>query len=106
MVQRARWRPRLRGPASEGARGSAAAGKGGFVQQQRTRTSWIAIRSRWYLKETSDHLDQAEQKKEDAAAERLGMFMAGHLLKHGEEEGVHYSELFEQYLPVSISPAA
>ena len=46
-------------------------------------------------------MDQAEQAKEDAAAARLEKFMADYLKKHPEEEGVHYSDLFEQYLPVT-----
>jgi hypothetical protein len=56
------------------------------------------------LKETADQIDSAEQEKEDAAAERLEKFMAGVLKKNPEEEGVHYSDLFEQYLPVSDKP--
>src|SRR5207302_1180937 len=30
------------------------------------------VQSRWYLKDTADKVDQAEQAKEDAAAARLG----------------------------------
>jgi hypothetical protein len=30
--------------------------------------------------------------------------MAAHLRKHPEDEGVHYSDLFEQYLPVTDKP--
>lgn len=62
------------------------------------------ISSRWYLKETADELDRAEQAKEDAAAARLETHMAAHLRKHPEDEGVHYSDLFEQYLPVTDKP--
>ncbi len=62
------------------------------------------ISSRWYLKETADELDTAEQEKEDAAAARLEKHMAAHLRKHPEDEGVHYSDLFEQYLPVVDKP--
>ncbi len=62
------------------------------------------VTSRWYLKETADQIDQAEQEKEDAAAERLEKFMAGYLKKNPEEQGVHYSDLFEQYLPVTDKP--
>lgn len=62
------------------------------------------VTSRWYLKETADDIDRAEQEKEDAAAERLEEFMAGCLKKRPEEEGVHYSDLFEQYLPVKDKP--
>ena len=57
------------------------------------------ISSRWYLKETADEVDTAEQEKEDAAAARLEKYMATHLRKHPEDEGVHYSDLFEQYPP-------
>ncbi len=62
------------------------------------------ISSRWYLKETADEVDLAEQEKEDAAAARLEKYMAAHLRKHPEDEGVHYSDLFEQYLPVADKP--
>jgi DNA modification methylase len=62
------------------------------------------VHSRWYLKETADEVDRAEQEKEDAAAARLEKAMAGHLRKHPEDEGVHYSDLFEQYLPVVDKP--
>ena len=62
------------------------------------------ISSRWYLKETADEVDRAEQVKEDAAAARLEKYMAAHLRKHPEDEGVHYSDLFEQYLPVTDKP--
>ncbi len=62
------------------------------------------VQSRWYLKETADHLDQAEQVKEDAAAAQLEKFMGEYLKKYREHEGVHYSDLFEQYLPVQDKP--
>jgi hypothetical protein len=62
------------------------------------------IQSRWYLKETADQVDQAEQVKEDAAATRLGNFIGEYLKKSPELEGVHYSDLFEQYLPVHDKP--
>jgi DNA modification methylase len=62
------------------------------------------ISSRWYLKETADEVDRAEQVKEDAAATRLEKYMAAHFRKHPEDEGVHYSDLFEQYLPVTDKP--
>jgi len=60
--------------------------------------------SRWYLKETADAIDKAEQQKEDAAAGRLEQFMREYLEDNPEEEGVHYSDLFEQYLPVADKP--
>jgi len=62
------------------------------------------IDSRWYLKETADEVDHAEQAREDAAASRLETFMAKYLKKNPELEGVHYSNLFEQYLPVVDKP--
>jgi len=62
------------------------------------------VSSRWYLKETADEVDTAEQEKEDAAAARLETHMATHLRKHPEDEGVHYSDLFEQYLPIADKP--
>ena len=58
------------------------------------------VQSRWYLKETADQVDHAEQAKEDAAAARLGKFIGEYLKKQPELEGVHYSDLFEQYLPI------
>ena len=63
-----------------------------------------ASEGRWYLKETADHLDQAEQAKEDGAAARLQSFMAAFLKKHPEQDGIHYSDLFEQYLPLADKP--
>ncbi|OWK45510.1 DNA methyltransferase [Fimbriiglobus ruber] len=62
------------------------------------------IQSRWYLKETADQVDQAEQAKEDAAAARLAKFIGEYLKKKPELEGVHYSDLFEQFLPVHDKP--
>jgi len=62
------------------------------------------IQSRWYLKETADHVDQAEQAKEDAVAVRLATYITDYLQKKPEAEGVHYSDLFEQFLPVNDKP--
>lgn len=62
------------------------------------------ITSRWYLKETADQIDRAEQEKEDGAAEHLEKYMASYLKKNPEQEGVHYSDLFERYLPVTDKP--
>jgi 16S rRNA G966 N2-methylase RsmD len=67
---------------------------------------------RWYLKDSADHLDEAESRKEAAAAARLDKFMAAALTPgpspkpgRGEmSEGVHYSDLFEQYLPIADKP--
>lgn len=62
------------------------------------------VQTRWYLKETADQVDHAEQVKEDAAAARLSKFIGEYLKKKPELEGVHYSDLFEQYLPVHDKP--
>jgi hypothetical protein len=62
------------------------------------------VQSRWYLKENADQVDQAEQGKEDAAAARLAKFISEYLKKNPEQEGVHYSDLFEQFLPVQDKP--
>ncbi len=72
---------------------------------------------RWYLKATADALDESEANKEAAAAQKLEAFMLSILPSPkpssfrpgegagGEEgEGVHYSDLFEQYLPVKDKP--
>ena len=48
----------------------------------------------------------AESAKEAAAAARLEAFMQEYLKLHPEELGVHYSDLFEQYLPVIARKAA
>jgi hypothetical protein len=44
--------------------------------------------------------------KTSAAATRLEKYMGSHLRKHPEEEGVHYSDLFEQFLPIADKPKA
>lgn len=54
---------------------------------------------RWYLKE--DELtvaDAAETAREDAATEKLGVFIKEFLKKRAGDEGVHYSDLFEHYI--------
>lgn len=56
--------------------------------------------SRWYVKEGSERLDQAETEKEDEAAERLEVFMLKKLKLRPEFEGVHYSDLFEQVITI------
>jgi len=54
---------------------------------------------RWYLKETELVIaDAAENAREDAAAEKIGAFIKGHLKNHPGDEGVHYSDLFEHYI--------
>lgn len=61
---------------------------------------------RWYLLETAGQVDEAEGRKEAAAAQRLEAFMRSQLAGRAGAlaEGVHYSDLFEQYLPVSDKP--
>jgi len=59
---------------------------------------------RWYLLETAGQVDEAEGKKESAAAQRLEAFMQRWLREHPGESGVHYSDLFEQYLPIGDKP--
>ena len=54
---------------------------------------------RWYLKETELVIaDAAENAREDAAAEKIGVFINGFLKKNLGDEGVHYSDLFEHYI--------
>jgi hypothetical protein len=63
------------------------------------------VDGRWYLLETAGQIDEAESKKEDEAARRLEAFMCDKLKSENEEnEGVHYSDLFEHYLPVKDKP--
>ncbi len=59
---------------------------------------------RWYLRASADVVDKAESAKEDAAAVRLEKFMKNYSLENPEENGVHYSDLFEQYLPIVDKP--
>jgi hypothetical protein len=54
---------------------------------------------RWYLKETKLVVaDAAETAREDTAAEKIGVFIKEHFKKHPGDEGVHYSDLFENYI--------
>jgi len=54
---------------------------------------------RWYLKETElNAIDSAETIKEDASAEKVTKFIIEFLKKHPENEGVHYSDIFEHYI--------
>lgn len=62
------------------------------------------VNGRWYLLETADQVDEAESTKEAAAATRIETFMARFLADLPEESGIHYSDLFEQYLPVQDKP--
>ena len=56
---------------------------------------------RWYLKETELVIaDAAENAREDAAADKIGVFIKEFLRKKLVDEGVHYSDLFEYYIYV------
>ncbi len=62
------------------------------------------VDSRWYLKETADQIDAAESAKEEESATRLESSMQAYLEVNPSQQGVHYSDLFEQYLPVADKP--
>lgn len=62
------------------------------------------VNGRWYLLETAGQVDEAESKKESEAAKQLESFMQTVLSEQGESIGVHYSDLFEQYLPIKDKP--
>lgn len=62
------------------------------------------VNGRWYLLETAGHVDETESKKEAAAAERLEGYMQKALSEQHDALGVHYSDLFEQYLPIQDKP--
>lgn len=59
---------------------------------------------RWYLLDTADKIDETESKKENTAAARLEAFMQDYLNERPGEVGVHYSNLFEEYLPIKDKP--
>lgn len=69
---------------------------------------------RWYLRATADQVDAAESAREAAAAARLEAFMRGSLPRlpisaeksevWEPDAGVHYSDLFERYLPLPDKP--
>jgi len=59
---------------------------------------------RWYLLDTAGKVDELESKKETAVAARLESFIKTWLVTHPSESGVHYSDLFEQYLPAGDKP--
>jgi len=55
--------------------------------------------SHWYLKDDDPALeDESEIAREDAAAKKLEQFMKKWLKDNPHKEGVHYSDLFEQYI--------
>jgi len=54
---------------------------------------------RWFLKETEiAEADAAETVREDTAAEKISAFINECLKKQPGDEGVHYSDLFENYV--------
>jgi len=59
---------------------------------------------RWYLLDTAGLVDETENKKEIAAAKRLEGYMQNVLSAQRDATGVHYSDLFEQYLPIKDKP--
>jgi DNA modification methylase len=63
-----------------------------------------SVDGRWYLLETADQLDAAESAKEETAADHLTAFMSRALADDPAHAGVHYSDLFEQYLPFKDKP--
>jgi hypothetical protein len=72
------------------------------------------VNGRWYLLATAGQVDEAESAKEAAAARKLEEYMLKgekHLppssflpSPFSREDGVHYSDLFEQYLPIKDKP--
>ena len=52
----------------------------------------------WYLKEMVQGQDEAETRKEDAAAATVSRRISELLAKNPEAEGVHYSDIFEHYI--------
>jgi hypothetical protein len=62
------------------------------------------VDGRWYLLETADQVDEAENHKEADAAAHLETFMHQYLHENPGEIGVHYSDLFERYLLIQAKP--
>lgn len=55
--------------------------------------------TRWFLQYGDEtKLDAAESAKEEKAAQIISNYIAQWLHKHPEQEGVHYSDIFEHYL--------
>ncbi len=55
--------------------------------------------ARWFLQHGDEtKIDAAESAKEEKAAQIIGNFLAQWLRKLPEQEGVHYSDIFEHYL--------
>ena len=60
---------------------------------------------RWYLKEAQTAVvDAAESAKENAAADKLGKYIAKQLKDNHTADGIHYSDLFEQYIYIKDKP--
>lgn len=55
-------------------------------------------RSIWFLKDDEKLIDYAESNKEDNAAAVIKIFIEGYLKKHPDQEGVHYSDIFEHFI--------
>ena len=64
----------------------------------------VAEENSGYLLDTADKVDETEARKENAAAARLETFMQAYLKKLPDDGGVHYSNLFEEYLPIGDKP--
>jgi DNA modification methylase len=62
------------------------------------------VNGRWYLLETADQVDDAESGKEESSAAHLQKFIAQYIMENPGESSVHYSNLFEQYLPIQDKP--
>src|SRR5260221_5221453 len=55
--------------------------------------------TRWFLQHGDEtKIDAAESAKEEKAAQIISKFLTRWLHKHPEQEGVHYSDIFEHYL--------
>jgi len=62
------------------------------------------VNDRWYLLDTAGLVDETESKKETAAAKRLEGYIQKVLSEQRDAMGIHYSDLFEQYLPIKDKP--
>ena len=62
------------------------------------------VNGRWYLLETAGQVDEAESNKEVAAGKCLEVYMKKALSEQDNGMGLHYSELFEQYLSIKDKP--
>ncbi len=55
--------------------------------------------TRWFLQHGDEtKIDAAESAKEEKAAQTISSFVVRWLCEHPEQEGVHYSDIFEYYL--------